>query len=258
MLLKIIIIIIIIILFYLVITYNIETFITDNNYINTNEYSWERNKIYSTLPYNITIKNDKNNYYDLGNDELDEKLALIFNINYKKIIKMIEGINWSKWKLATESKNKQLLNNYYNKFLFYFNDKITNEIFNLPNSNDKYNIYNNSLIRYKYNLNNEDIILFDIDIVIYRYNRPLAKHLKIIVITNGIYFNIIMAKVIGVINECDLNKKYLTYNEINNNYIEFEPEKQYKYDMNSYIYNSEKLQHSEIQYNLYNKLLKDI
>jgi hypothetical protein len=259
MLSKIIIIIIIIILFYIVISLNIETFISDKNYINNNEYSWERNKIYSSLPYDITIKNDKNNYYDFGNDELEQKLADIFEINYIKVIKMIEGIKWSKWKLSKESKNKNLLNNYYNKFLVYFTDKITNIIFDIYDTNNKYMIYNNSLIKYKYNINNEDILLLDIEIVIYRNNRPLAKHLKIFVITNGIYFNVIMAKVIGVIKECDLRKNYLSYNEINNNYKEYEPDYIHKYNMNSYIYDTnEKLEHSLIEYNLYNKLLKDI
>jgi len=43
------------------------------------------------------------------------------------------------------------------------------------------------------------------------------------------------------------------------NYHEFEPEFKYKYDMNSFIYDTnEKLVHSAIEYNLYNKLLKEL
>ena len=67
-----------------------------------------------------------------------------------------------------------------------------------------------------------------------------------------------MARVIGVINEYNLNKSYDTLNT-DNNYEIFQPEYKYKYDMNSFIYDTnEKLVHSEIEYNLYNKLLKEL
>jgi hypothetical protein len=39
----------------------------------------------------------------------------------------------------------------------------------------------------------------------------------------------------------------------------FDPIFKYNYDMNSYIFDTdEKLAHSEIEYNLYNKLLKEL
>ena len=75
MLYKLIVIIILLILFYLLMSNNIETFIDiydndiDNNnknnkdgknYINKNEYSWDRFNINSSIPYDIIIKNDKN------------------------------------------------------------------------------------------------------------------------------------------------------------------------------------------------------
>ena len=73
-----------------------------------------------------------------------------------------------------------------------------------------------------------------------------------------IQYLIIMTKVIGVINECNLMKKYETLDG-KNNYQKFEPEFTYKYDMNSFIYDTnEKLVHSAIEYNLYNKLLKEL
>jgi hypothetical protein len=66
-----------------------------------------------------------------------------------------------------------------------------------------------------------------------------------------------MAKVIGVINECNLKGDYDTYNQ--KEYQEFNPQFKYKYDMNSFIYDTnDKLVHSEIEYNLYNKLLKEL
>ena len=253
---KILIIIIILLIFYYIISINIETFAT-KQYTNTNQYSWERNNIKSSLPYDIILKNNKNTYYDYGNDELNEKMTKVFNIDNKKLIKTIEGMEWSKWINASTSKNKNKLDNYYNKFLNYFDMIITNEYFDLPNDNNKYNIKDQVLKRYK-STNNEDTLLLDIELLIYRENKPLAKHLKILVITNGIYNNVIMAKVIGVINECNLTQKYETL-ETTDNYQKFEPEFKYKYDMNSFIYDTnEKLVHSAIEYNLYNKLLKEL
>ena len=252
---KILIIILIILIFYYVININIETFAT-KQYTNTNEYSWERNNIKSSLPYDIILKNNKNSYYDYGNDELDNKFNKIFNINNDKIIKTIEGMEWSKWILASTSKNKYILNNYFNKFLIYFNMIIMSEYFNLPNDNNKYIIKDQVLRRYK-STNDDNTLLLDIELLIYRKNKPLARHLKLLVITNGIYNNVIMAKVIGVINECNLAKEYETLED--NNYQKFEPEFKYKYDMNSFIYDTnEKLVHSSIEYNLYNKLLKEL
>jgi hypothetical protein len=252
---KILIIILIILIFYYVININIETFAT-KQYTNTNLYSWERNNIKSSLPYDIILKNNKNTYYDYGNDELNEKFTKIFNIDNDKIIKTVEGMEWGKWISSSTSKNKNMLDNYFNKFMIYFNTIITNEYFDLPNDDNKYHIKNQNLKRYKAS-NNEDTLLLDIELLIYRKNKPLARHLKILVITNGIYNNVIFAKVIGVINEFNLANKYETLG--NDNYIEFEPEFKYKYDMNSFIYDTnEKLVHSEIEYNLYNKLLKEL
>jgi len=257
MLNKIIIILIILIIFYYTIRMNIETFAT-KQYINTNIYSWERNKIKSSIPYDIILKNDKNIYYDYGNDELDEKLSIAFNINTSKIIKTIEGMEWSKWILSNKFEDKILLDEYYIKFMTYFKLIIETDYFNLPNDKTKYIIRNQSLLRYKKSSIDPTVLILDIEILLYRNNKPLARHIKILVITNGIYNNIIMAKVIGVINECNIKKTYDTLDS-KTIYQEFEPELKYKYDMNSFIYDTnEKLVHSSIEYNLYNKLLKEL
>lgn len=282
MLYKLIVIIILLILFYLLMSNNIEAFVDtfdyrdnnenkknkDDNYINTNEYSWDRLDINSSIPYDIIIKNDKNQFYDYGNDEIDEKLMKICNINSIKVIKIIEGIKWSKW-----YKPNTYLNDYYYKFILFFRDIIQNKIFDLPNDNnknDKYDIYQHKFIKYKYNINSSKTILLNIELIIYRKNRPLAKHLKILVITNGIYYNIILAKVIGVIKECDLNKNNMdTYNDINSNFYDYKINDSYderyiskfklNYDMNSFIFDTnEKLEHSRIEYNIYDKLFKDL
>lgn len=256
MLYKILIILLILFIFYSIININIETFAT-KQYTNTNIYSWERNDIISSIPYDIKLKNNKNTYYDYGNDELDNKFNQVFNLNNEKIIKTIEGMEWNdKW--LKPINNKYQLDNYFNKFMIYFNLIIRNEYFDLLNDeNNKFYIKNQILKRYKYDINNQDTLLLDIEMILYRNNKPLARHIKILVISNGIYNNVIMAKVIGVINECNLNNNYDTLDD--KNYQEFKPVYKYKYDMNSFIYDTnEKLVHSEIEYKLYNKILKEI
>ena len=246
---KILIIIIILLIFYYIISINIETFAT-KQYTNTNQYSWERNNINSSVPYDIILNNNKNTYYDYGNDELDNKFNQVFNLNNEKIIKTIEGMEWNdKW--LKPINNKYQLDNYFNKFMIYFNLIIRNEYFDLLNDeNNKFYIKNQILKRYKYDINNQDTLLLDIEMILYRNNKPLARHIKILVISNGIYNNVIMAKVIGVINECNLNNNYDTLDD--KNYQEFKPVYKYKYDMNSFIYDTnEKLVHSEIEYKLY-------
>ena len=94
MLYKILIILLILFIFYSIININIETFAT-KQYTNTNIYSWERNDIISSIPYDIKLKNNKNTYYDYGNDELDNKFNQVFNLNNEKIIKTIEGMEWT-------------------------------------------------------------------------------------------------------------------------------------------------------------------
>lgn len=251
MLYKIILILLLIILFYLIITNNIEKF-TNKNYTNTNEYSWKRNEIRSSLPYDIILKSNNNNYYDYGNDEIEEKMIKLFNIDSNKVIKNIEGIKWSRWKYDDNNYN------IYNKILIYLDDKFKDKIFDLPNNKNKFNIQNYSIIRYKYNIDNPSTILFELDILIYRLNKPLARHIKFLIISNGIYNNVIMAKVVGVINECDMNQKLDVYDD-NNKYQEYEPEFKFKYDMNSFIFDTnDKLINSAIEYELYNKLLKEL
>ena len=67
-----------------------------------------------------------------------------------------------------------------------------------------------------------------------------------------------MVKIIGVITECQLYDNLKT-NSDTSNFSEFIPEKKILYDMNSFIYDTnERLVHSEIEYNLYNKILKDL
>jgi hypothetical protein len=254
MLNKIIIIIIFLILFYYIINVNIEKLVGTKNYTNTNEYLWDRNKIMSQLPYDIKLKNNKSKLYDYGNDELNEKFNKVFKIDNIKLIKIIEGIEWSnKW--VTNYTNKK----YYNHFLKYFKNIIKMSEFDLPNDTNKFDIIKSSFVRYKTNKINPEVILLDVEVLIYRKNKPLARHIKIITVTNGIYNNVIFAKVIGVVNQQSLDENVIETDIKEHNYEIFEPEYKHIFDMNSYIYDTdEKLTHSEIEYKLYNKLLKDL
>jgi len=258
MIIKLVIIIVIIVIFLIVVTKQIENF-TDKNYINTNINPPDYNKIYSSLPYDIKVKNENMVIYDYGNDELNDKFNIIFNINPSKQINLIEGINWSKWIDNNEINYLSLLGTYYNNTINNFKEKLKDNSLKLPNNNDNFNIINQTLNRYKIALNNKNIYLLDIDIIIYRNKKPLARHIKIISVCNNNYTTFLMIKIIGVINECSLNDDKLKSASENNSLAEFIPEREIVYDMNSYIYDiDDKIVNSQISYNLYNNLLKDL
>jgi hypothetical protein len=253
MILKLIIIIFLIIGLIYLLYMSVEKF-SNKNYINSEEIPLEYNQIYSSIPYDIKIKNENSSYYDYGNDELNEKFIKIFNINQNNLIKMIEGIEWTDWKNINE--DPQIIK-YSDKVMKDFEKKINNDIFKI-NNNPNYKIINKNINRYKISTSNNKLILLDIDVIIHRPNRPLARHIKILVVSNNYYVNFLMIKVIGVIKECDLNKQLQSSNDINQ-YKEFNPERKILYDMNSFIYDTnDKLVNSEIEYQLYQKLLKEL
>ena len=238
-------------LFYLLFV-SVEKF-SNKNYINTEEIPLEYNKIYSSIPYDIKIKNENSSYYDYGNDELNEKFIKVFNINQKNLIKMVEGIEWTEWKIINDDQHI----NYSNKIMKEFNKKINNDIFKIKNNPD-YIIIKNNINRFKSSINNNKIKLLDIDVIIYRPNRPLARHIKILAVSNNYYVNFLMIKVIGVIKECDLKIDLQSSNDIIE-YTEYYPDKKILYDMNSFIFDTnDKLVNSEIEYQLYQKLLKEL
>jgi hypothetical protein len=245
---KFLIIILLLIIFYYIINLNIECFVGNKNYTNINEYP--SFTIKSNLPYDIVIENDKNNYYDYGNDELEAKFAELLKIDYNKIITTIEGNEWSKW---IKDNNYP----YYTQIIIYLKQLVQHNTFDLPKDKNKLKIIKHSLVRYKKQLDDNGILLLEIDVLIYRENKPLARHMKFLIKSNGIKHKIIMAKIVGVINECNLKGNYQTYDQ--KEYHEFKPEFKYKYDMNSFLYDTnDKLVNSEIEYNLYNKLLKEL
>ncbi len=255
---KLIIITSVIIIFVVFVKYQIEDF-SDKNYTNTNIISPEYSKIYSYLPYDIISKNKENSVYDFGNDELNEKLRKQFKINYAKVISLIEGFTWSKWLQINEINESERLYNYYINIIEDLNKNLKNPEFMIDNV--KYLIIQHHLNRYKIANENSKTYLLDISILIYRENRPLAKHLKILCICNDIYTNFLMVKVIGVVPECQLKTSINNYdiNKQTGNYSNFIPTEYINYDMNTFIYDTnDKLANSEVELNLYYKLLKDL
>lgn len=263
MIIKIVIITFVIIIFYIIINYQVEKFTNKNenehNYINTNIISPEYNKIYSTLPYDIVAKNDIMNIYDYGNDELNEKFNIIFDINVAKQINLIEGINWSKWINVVEVDYYSNLHNYYNNIIKLIDEKLKHKDLKLPNDKNNFKIIKHNLNKYKKSLDNDNINLLDIDVLIYRFKKPLARHIKIIAVCNGGFTSFLLVKIIGVVNENSLYNNKIKSIDTINNFSEFIPEKTIVYDVKNFIYDTEdKVLHSEISYNLYNKLLKDL
>jgi hypothetical protein len=256
MIIKLLIIILLIILFLLFITYQLEGF-SNKNYTNTNI-----NKEfypYSQLPYDITVKDKTNNIYDFGNDELNELFNKLFKINFSKIVSLTEGINWSKWVQLNDINNSSRLYHYYSNVIEDFTKQLKNP--ELIINQTQYTLITSNLNKYKVSTDNNNIYLLDINAIIYRPNRPLAKDVKIIAICNGIYTNFLLVKVIGVIQECQIKSSKISDFDLTsyNNYNDFIPSEYISYDMNSFIYDTnDKLANSQAQYNLYNKLFKDL
>ena len=258
MILKLIIITILILSLFYLLHISLENF-SNKNYINTEIIPFEYNQIYSSIPYDIKLKNENSAFYDYGNDELNEKFAKIFDINNDKLIKYAEGVEWTKWILVNESNYSNKLDSYSNLIINEFNKKLDNPELKLKN-NPNFKLIKNKLNRYKTSTDDGDIVLMDIDIIIYRQNRPLARHIKILAVSNGIYVNFLFIKVIGVINECNLNETLIPF-DLNNKdlYTEFVNDKYILYDLNSFIYDTnDRLVNSSIQSQLYYKLLKDL
>jgi len=258
---KIIIIIFIIIGFFIVIRKQIENF-NNNTYINSNKYNTNFNKIYSCLPYDIKVKNENSLMYDYGNDELNDKFSIIFNLNNpEKQIKYIEGFKWSNWKNPDDLSYLSSLNTYYKRIINEFEINLNNELLKLTNfkNDNNFKIIDKSLNKYKKCLNNGNIYMLDIDLIIHRNNKPLGRHIKIIGICSPLKTEFIFCKVIGVINENDLFKDKVISASLNNNYTEFIPERVILYDNNSFIYDlDERRANAQVNYNIYNKLLKDL
>jgi hypothetical protein len=202
------------------------------------------------------MKNNKSNLYEYGNEEYEKKLKEIFDVSLNNSITIIESNEWSNW-----IKPNILINQYYNNIYKFIYNKINNsDLLVLPEKiNNDIMIQNDKLIRIKKNKEDYSYYMFDIEMVLYRNNKPLGKHCKFIVVSNNVEINVIFVKIIGVINEAELMQTNIQAYNQSNNYDNFIPNKFIKIskpNMNSYIYEgNDKLLNSEIEYNIYNKLL---
>lgn len=246
MILKIILILILIICMYIFLVYYLEKF---SNYTNTGTIPLEYNQIYSSIPYDIIVKNENSSYYDYGNDELNERFIKMFNINQLDLIKNVEGIEWTKWNNINDMNLSTTIYSYSKNIINDFRKKIEKL---------DYKFIKKNINRFKTSVKDANKFLLDIDVIIHRPNRPLARHIKIIAYTDGMTITYLFTKIIGVIKECDLTQQLSSANDVDN-YVEFVNDKKIIYDMNSFIYDTnDRLVNSAIEYQLYNKLLKDL
>lgn len=152
-----------------------------------------------SIPSNDLTYHNNSMYNAEYNDiEYKKKLYNILNIynNIDVLLKITDLIKWSEWIDPTEK-----IYNLYKKFIIYFN-KIIEQY-------DIKNIY--SIFKYfKYNLNNENNLLFNIDVLLYRDCKIYGKHINLIVYYNNDNFYIINLDIIGNVQE---------YNIMNNEYL---------------------------------------
>lgn len=152
-----------------------------------------------SIPSNDLTYHNNSMYNAEYNDiEYKKKLYNILNIynNIDVLLKITDLIKWSEWIDPTKK-----IYNLYKKFIIYFNKTIEQY--------DIKNIY--SIFKYfKYNLNNENNLLFNIDVLLYRDCKIYGKHINLIVYYNNDNFYIINLDIIGNVQE---------YNIMNNEYL---------------------------------------
>lgn len=178
-------------------------------YNNTGELPWNRHLINSSIPYDIEIKTEAENvyYYEYDNETYANKLKELFKSNCEELIIAVEGNVWNDWE-NPKKLNDQLLKNkllsYYDKIMEFIENRLkTSQIMDLPGYDKKIKIQivHDIMLRYRINYDNNNYIMFDIDMILYRPGKFQGKHVKLVVITDGNAINIILAKIIGVISE---------------------------------------------------------
>ena len=181
----------------------------------------------------------------------------IFDISTNNTITIVESCEWTNW----IKPNKSIKQYYHNIYKYIYNKINDSILLKLPNDiNNNIMINKDKLLRIKKNKEDFSYYMFDIEMVLYRDKKPLGKHCKFIVVSNNIDFYVIFVKIIGVITENDLINTQIEPSDLLsvNNYSNFDPIKKIIPDMNSYIYDgSDKLLNSDIEYNIYKKLLNE-
>ena len=172
-----------------------------DNVKNDNKPLYYINSIPSgNLNTNINNKITSDNLYEYDDKNYKDILYNILDINDDiNTTFKIRKIKWSNW-IDPDYDNNKLINN-YNTFIKYLE-----KIFGEKKKIIKYNIFK----KYKYNKENNNITLFDIDLLLYRDKKLFGKHINLNVYYDQKKYSIIYLKVIGNVNEYDIN---------NNNYL---------------------------------------
>jgi len=187
-------------------------------YINHN-FDFDNKFIIDSQPSNnLEFINSCAETYEHNDSIFKEKLNKIFEINdnLKILFKITENIKWSIWKNSDKS----------NKLIYYKFIKYVNIILKENRLNIVYHTFN----KVKFNINNCNNLLLNVDLLLYRSNKIYGKHINIIVYYNNDKFYIIYLNIIGNVNEYNiLNKKFLK--NINyDNAVSFINNKEKNYD----------------------------
>ena len=247
-------------------------------YNNRGELPWNRHTISSSVPYDITVKEEASNafYYEFNNADYELKLKEIFKNKCEELIIATDGNKWSKWidpKILDEEVDAEEINKilgYYDMIFNIVKDKLNNtDIMDLQgdvNNPKKIQIVHDILNKYRYNIDNKSYYIFDIEMILYRAGKLQGKHIKLIATTNGVTVNIIVVKIIGVISEDNIVLYPYTGTDIlNKKNMEFDIFTPTKFgnivstetDYDTILSGLDKTVNSEVEQIMYEKLLKD-
>jgi len=120
--------------------------------------------------------------------------------------------------------------------------------------------------RYRYNIDNNNFYIFDIEMILYRPGKLQGKHIKLVATTNGDTVNIIVIKIIGVISEDNivlypytgtdiLNKKNMEFDIFTP--TEFGKIVSTETEYDTILSGLDKNINSDVERIMYDKLLKD-
>ena len=243
-------------------------------YRNVGELPWNRHSINSSIPFDIKVKKEAENayYYEFDNTTYNEKLKEIFKSNCEELIIAVDGTNWSKWKnrkIVEDKKEIDKLLKYYNIIFDDIYKKLnTSNAMNLPGNqnNRKIQIVHDLVNRYRINLDDQKHYMFDIEMIFYREGKLQGKHVKFVAITDGSNVNIILSKIIGVVNEDNIVLyPYVGSDNMNNfDFDVFIPEANVLKETENKITDydtfdklKDEIVYSEIEDIMYKKLLED-
>jgi hypothetical protein len=153
---------------------------------------------------NLNYLNCNLDYVELNNKDYKNKLVKIFNIenNINNIIHITENIKWSNWITTTNTSDYYKI---YFKFIKYIYTILKD--YNI-------NIITDVLKFVKYDLNNNNNLLLNLDLLLYTKNKLFGKHINFIIFYNN-DFHIIYFNIIGNVSNYNINNN-LYLKDVNN------------------------------------------